>query len=183
MRSFPPNLLSIKQINHRQQTELSHLSLSSPDMKSCFKMAPGYSHTKTSRHRRTVSLVITLLCILMCGRLEQCDASSSTSLRHPWQAPGCHLVGECVVIIPLLLIDYKLSTICHNFFSNSSPANFSDLLTVYTPDSFVFPQTVSPMLEQKPLANAVSPPVFQNNGIHSLLTSVTFSPLTPSKLR
>ena len=29
--------------------------------------------------------------------------------------------------------DYKLSTICHNFFSDSSPAYFSDLLTVYTP--------------------------------------------------
>ena len=30
-------------------------------------------------------------------------------------------------------IDYKLSAICHSFFSNSSPAYFSDLLTVCTP--------------------------------------------------
>ena len=29
-------------------------------------------------------------------------------------------------------IDYKLSAICHNLFSDSSPAYFSDLLTVYT---------------------------------------------------
>ena len=29
-------------------------------------------------------------------------------------------------------IDYKLPTICHNFFSDSSPAYLSDLLTVYT---------------------------------------------------
>ena len=29
--------------------------------------------------------------------------------------------------------DYKLSTIGHNVFSDSSPAHFSDLLTVYTP--------------------------------------------------
>ena len=30
-------------------------------------------------------------------------------------------------------IDYKLSTICHSFLSDSSPAYFSDLLTVYIP--------------------------------------------------
>ena len=29
--------------------------------------------------------------------------------------------------------DYKLSTICHNFCSDSSPAYLTDLLTVYTP--------------------------------------------------
>ena len=37
-------------------------------------------------------------------------------------------------------------------------------------------------LEQKPLASAVSS-VLQSNGIHSLLTSLAFSPRTPSKLR
>ena len=30
-------------------------------------------------------------------------------------------------------VDYKLSTLCHNFFSDSSPTYLSDLLTVYTP--------------------------------------------------
>ena len=34
------------------------------------------------------------------------------------------------------------------------------------------------MLEQKPLASVVSLMVLQSNGIHSLLTSVTFSPPT-----
>ena len=32
-------------------------------------------------------------------------------------------------------IDYKLSTICHSFFSGLSPAYFSDFLTVYTPSN------------------------------------------------
>ena len=45
------------------------------------------------------------------------------------------------------------------------------------PGSFALLQTqeyfLSPMLEQKPLANAVSPTVLQSNGIHSLLTPVT----------
>ena len=66
-------------------------------------------------------------------------------------------------------IDYKLSTICHNFFSDSSPAYFSDFSPL--PGSFTLLQThryfISPMLEQKPLANAVSPTVLQSNGICS----------------
>ena len=64
-------------------------------------------------------------------------------------------------------IDNKLSTICHDFFSDSSHAYFSDFLTVYSqPASYVLLQrfSVSPMLEQKPLANAVSPTVLQSNG-------------------
>ena len=32
-------------------------------------------------------------------------------------------------------IDYKMSTICHNLFSDSSPACFSDPFTVYTPST------------------------------------------------
>ena len=66
-------------------------------------------------------------------------------------------------------IDYKLSTICHNFFSYSSPACFSDFSPL--PGSFTLLQThryfISPMVEQKPLANAVSPTVLQSNGICS----------------
>ena len=34
-------------------------------------------------------------------------------------------------------IDYKLSTVCHNFFSDPSPAHLSDLLTVHTPSRYV----------------------------------------------
>ena len=84
-------------------------------------------------------------------------------------------------------IDYKLSTVRHNF-SYSFPAYFSDFLTVYTlQGSFVLLQTnryfVFPMLEQKPSANAVSPTVLQSDAIRSLMISVTSNPPMPSKLR
>ena len=79
-------------------------------------------------------------------------------------------------------IDYKLWTACHNVFPDSSPAYFSDRLTTHT-----LLQTHgffgSPMLEQNPLANVVSRAVLQSNGNRSLLTSVTFNPPMPSKLR
>ena len=67
------------------------------------------------------------------------------------------------------------------------PISLTFSLCTPLPGSFVLLQThghfVSPLLEQKSLANAVSPTVLQSNGIHSRLTSVTFSPHTPSKLR
>ena len=40
-----------------------------------------------------------------------------------------------------------------------------------------------PMLKVRPLANVLSFTLLQNNGILSLLTSATFSPYMPSKLR
>ena len=43
-------------------------------------------------------------------------------------------------------IEYKLSTLCHNFFSNSSPVYFSDLLTVYTPSRQLRSSTDTRML-------------------------------------
>ena len=42
--------------------------------------------------------------------------------------------------------------------------------------------TLSPILERKPLSTAVSPPVVQSSGIRYRLTSDTFNPLAPSKL-
>ena len=66
------------------------------------------------------------------------------------------------------------------------PSSLTFSLCTPLPGSFVPLQTlgyfVPPMLEHNPLANAVSPTVLQRNGIHSLLTSITFNPLTPSKL-
>ena len=62
------------------------------------------------------------------------------------------------------------------------PLPISLPLTLYThfPGRLVLLQThryfVSPMLDQKSLANAVSPTGFQSNGIRPLLTSVTFNP-------
>ena len=58
-------------------------------------------------------------------------------------------------LLVLARIDYRVSTICHSF-SDSSPTYLSDLITgssvlLQTHEYFVFP-----ILEQKPLANAVS---------------------------
>ena len=54
---------------------------------------------------------------------------------------------------------WQTVNICHNFFSSSSPISLNSLCTPL-PGSFILLQThkyfVSPMLEQKPLANAVS---------------------------
>ena len=62
-------------------------------------------------------------------------------------------------------------------------ANLSGFLI---PGGFTVLQThgyfVSPMLEQKPLANAPSLTVLQNNGIFSLLISVRCNATMPSKL-
>ena len=83
-------------------------------------------------------------------------------------------------------IDYKL------YVTVSSLAHFLSIsLTVSLctpfPGRFVFLQThgyfVSPMLEQKSLANAVSPTVLQSNGIRTVLIRVTFNHPMPSRLR
>ena len=79
-------------------------------------------------------------------------------------------------------VDYKLSTICNNFFFDSSHAYLSDLLPVYTPsDNFVLLQTHG-HFASKPLASVLSLTLLRSNGILSLLTFVTFSPLMPSTL-
>ena len=79
-------------------------------------------------------------------------------------------------------IDYNLSTICHNFFPDSSPAYLSDLVTVRTPSTQLHSSTDTWIL-RNPYDNALSLTVLQSNGILSLLTSVTFNLLKPSKLR
>ena len=62
-----------------------------------------------------------------------------------------------------VVVNYKLSTICHNCFYASFPAYLSELLTVYTPsDKFILLQThghfTSPMLKINPLASVLSLP-------------------------
>ena len=59
-----------------------------------------------------------------------------------------------------------------------SAQKYRDTVLLQTP----VPRVPS-MLEQKPLAHAVSPPVLQSYGIHSLLMSVIFSPPMPLKLQ
>ena len=85
-------------------------------------------------------------------------------------------------------IDYKLSVICRNFFSDSSPSDLSDLRTVYTPSKQLRSSEDArilriPHVKKKNLLPQLFPTVFRSNGILSLLTSVTFNPLMPSKLR
>ena len=83
--------------------------------------------------------------------------------------------------------------LCHNFFSNSSPAYFSDLLTVYTPSrqlrSSADERTLRiPHVRTKPFGQHCFSYVLlfllraPSNGIRSLLTSVIFSPPLSSKL-
>ena len=83
--------------------------------------------------------------------------------------------------------DYKLSTICHNIFSDSSPACLSiSYDCTLLPGSFVLLQTdgyfVSPTLNSN-LSDAVSLTVLQSDGILCLLAPVSFNSLVPSKLR
>ena len=78
-------------------------------------------------------------------------------------------------------IDYNLSTICHNFFSDLSPAYFPDHLTVYTSSRQLRSSAETwilciPHVTQKPLANAVSPTMLQSNAVHSFLTSIASNP-------
>ena len=52
-------------------------------------------------------------------------------------------------------VDHKLSTICHFFSSDSSPAYLSDLLTVYTP-SRQLRSSADTRIELKPFASVLS---------------------------
>ena len=83
-------------------------------------------------------------------------------------------------------IDYKLSTVKTSL-THFLPTSLTFSLCTPLQGSFVLLQTnryfVSPMLEQKPSANAVSPTVLQSNAIRSLMISVTSNPPMPSKLR
>ena len=86
-------------------------------------------------------------------------------------------------------IDYKLSTLCHSFFSDSSPACVSGLLAVCTASRQLRSSADTRILhiprvkKPKPLANALPLAVLQSSGIFSLPASVTFSPPMPSELR
>ena len=128
-------------------------------------------------------------CVCFC-----CLPTSFSCLPDPgWQSSSLSfsfLRGGCLVIslssdLPLNIalplsriqtrIDNKLSTVCHNFFSDSSPDYLSDLLTVYTPSRQLRSSTDTwtlhiPILEQKPLASTV----LQSNGFRSLLPPVKF---------
>ena len=74
--------------------------------------------------------------------------------------------------------DYKLSTICHNFFSDSSPDYLSELLIVYTPSKQLRSSAYTRILRiphTRTKTDATSPTVLQSKEILSLLTSALFT--------
>ncbi|KAK7108618.1 hypothetical protein V1264_016319 [Littorina saxatilis] len=106
----------------------------------------------TIRHTLSSQTTITLVCAFVLSKLDYCNSLLSGCplyLLHKLQKvqnSAARLILKARKrdhATPLLhtlhwlpiqaRIDYKLSTLCFNFFSGSSPAYFSELLTVYSP--------------------------------------------------
>jgi len=106
----------------------------------------------TIRHTLSVQTTNTLVCAFVLSKLDYCNSLLSgcplylIQKLQKLQNSAARLVLKARKsdhATPLLRtlhwlpiksrIDYKLSTLCFNFFSGSSPAYFSELLTVYTP--------------------------------------------------
>ncbi|KAK7096607.1 hypothetical protein V1264_005883 [Littorina saxatilis] len=106
----------------------------------------------TIRHTLSVQTTNTLVCSLVLSKLDYCNSLLSGCplyLLHKLQKvqnSAARLILKARKkdhVTPLrrtlhwlpiqARIEYKLSTLCFHFFSASSPAYFSELLTVYTP--------------------------------------------------
>jgi hypothetical protein len=104
------------------------------------------------RHYLTVTATKTLVCAFVLSRLDYCNSLLSGSPKHiidklqKVQNSAARLVFRAKKrdhITPLLhslhwlpvqaRIEYKLSVLCHNFFSDSCPSYLADLLSVYSP--------------------------------------------------
>jgi hypothetical protein len=104
------------------------------------------------RHYLTVSATKTLVCAFVLSRLDYCNSLLSGSPKHfidklqKVQNSAARLVLKAKKrdhVTPLLhslhwlpvqaRIDYKLSVLCHNFFSDSCPSYITELLNVYSP--------------------------------------------------
>ena len=74
-------------------------------------------------------------------------------------------------------IDYKISTLCFNTFTNSSPVYIAQLLSVYTPSRHLHHRTHAPCVFLSPKLNHLvkehSPSHAQLNGIYCLMDSDT----------
>ena len=100
----------------------------------------------------TIHATKTLVCSFILSRLDYCNALLSGCPQHlidklqKVQNSAARLILQARKrehITPLLhtlhwlpiqaRIDYKLSVLCYNFFSNSSPTYLSSILTVYKP--------------------------------------------------
>ena len=104
------------------------------------------------RHYLTVTATKTLVCALVLSRLDYCNSLLAGSPKHiidklqKVQNSAARLVFRAKKHdhITFLLhflhwlpvqarIEYKLSVLCHNFFSDSCPSYLADLLSVYSP--------------------------------------------------
>ena len=104
------------------------------------------------RHNLTLHATITLICSLVLSRLDYCNSllinapKEQIKRLQKIQNSAARLalrIKKTDHITPALKqlhwlpiearIIYKLCLHCHNFFSNTSPAYISDLLTVYHP--------------------------------------------------
>ena len=100
----------------------------------------------------TVSATKTLLSAFVLSKLDYCNSLPSGSLqsildklhrvqnsaaRLVMKSPKCDHVQPRLRNLPWLpvrsRIDYKISTLCFNTFTNSSPVYIAQLLSVYTP--------------------------------------------------
>ena len=145
----------------------------------------------------------TLVCAFVLSRLDHCNSLLSGCPRYllgrlqKVQKSAVKLVFKARTRdhvqafhwLPVQArIDYTQPVNClSQLLSDSIPAYFSDLLSVYTPSRKLRSSADTrmlriPVLEQKHSTNAVPPTVLLSNGIRSVLSSVTFSPLMSSKL-
>ena len=155
----------------------------------------------------TVEAIKTLVCAFALSRLDHCNSLLSgrpryllgrlqkvqkSAVKSAFKAgKGDHVqpLQQAFQWLPVQArTDYTQPVNClSQLLSDSFPAYFSDLLSVYTPSRKLRSSADTrmlriPVLEQKHSTNAVSPTVLLSNGIRSVLRSVTFSPLMSSKL-
>ena len=118
------------------------------------------------RHYLTSQAAQTLVCAYVLSKLDYCSALLSGCPEYildkfqKVQNSAARLIFKARKrdhVVPLLKslhwlpvrsrIDYKLSVLCHNYFSDSCPSYFSELLTTYTPSRQLRSSTDSRILK------------------------------------
>ena len=130
--------------------------------------------TSSLRQYLTVEATTTLVCAFVLSKLDYCNSLLSGCPLYILKATkSSEPLLQAVLRLPVQTrVDYKLSTVCLNFFSDSSPVHLSDLLSVYTPSrqlrssadtrTLCIPHVKTKTFSQRSLT------VFQSNGILSL---------------
>ena len=141
---------------------------------------PGCSKDNAS----SVTVVVVVVVVVVAAAAAAAAAAVVVVIVKPRVQPPMQALRWLPV---QARIDYKLSTVTTSSLTHLPPVSLTFTLCTPLSGSFILLQRhgyfVSPMLEQKLLANDVSPTVLQSNGIRSLRTSFTFTPSMPSKLR